>query len=93
MKYPKIDSVWKLAHRCAACPNHDPVMQDLLYCGIMFFRETTKAACGHRPQSSNRIALKLIAERSKRLRLYQRMGKPRMPDILPTLSRHHRNHV
>jgi hypothetical protein len=94
MKYPKIDAVWKSVHLCAMNPAHSPVIQDLLYCGVMFLREATKASCGRRPNSSSRIALWLAAKRPMRLKLYRRMSQPNLPTVkLPSNSRNHRNHV
>jgi hypothetical protein len=94
MKYPKVDAVWKTVHRCAINPEHSPVIQDLLYCGVMFVREAMKASFGNRPQSSSRIALDLAANRSKRLRLYRRMNQESLsPTTLPSSGRNHRNHV
>ena len=95
MKKPKIDAVWKYAHRCFIAHRDDgPIIQDLLYCGVIFLSEAMKASFGNRPQSSSRIALDLVAKRSMRLRLYRDMKQPSLPKtILPSNSRNHRNHV
>jgi hypothetical protein len=94
MKPPKIDAVWKYAHRCFLNQRDNPQIQDLLYCSLMFLREAMKASFGQRPQSSGRIALELAASRSKRLRLYQRLSPVNLvPAKLPLAGRNHRNHV
>jgi hypothetical protein len=89
MKPPKIEAVWKDAHRCFLNQTGNPEIQDLLYCSLMFLREAMKASFGHRPQSSKRIALELIAKRSMRLRLYRSEKKTSLPTISPPTSRNH----
>jgi hypothetical protein len=94
MKPPKIDAVWKYAHRCFISQRDNPQIQDLLYCSLMFLREAMKASFGHRPQSSSRIALELAAKRPMRLRLYRRTDTTKLlPAKLPLAGRNHRNHV
>jgi hypothetical protein len=94
MKPPKIDAVWKNAHRCFVNQDGNPQIQDLLYCSLMFLREAMKASFGHRPQSSSRIALDLIAKRPMRLRLYRRTAPTNLLAAkLPLSRRNHCNHV
>ena len=89
MKPPKIEAVWKYAHRCFLNQAGNPEIQDLLYCSLMFLREAMKASFGHRPQSSKRIALELIEKRSMRLRLYRCENKTSLPVISPPTLRNH----
>jgi hypothetical protein len=89
MNPAKIEAAWKSTERCFVNSSGNPVMQDLLYCGLAFLREAMKASFGDRPQSSNRIALQLAANRARRLRIYQRAHKKSLPTILAFPSRNH----
>jgi hypothetical protein len=89
MKRPTIETVWKDAHRCFDDSRDNPVIHDLVYCGMIFLREAMKASSGHRPQSSRKIAIGLIAKRSNRLRLYRRMNRINLPKHSPSTPRKH----
>jgi hypothetical protein len=85
-------AAWKSAGACMGHDDHTPITQDLLYCGIMFLKEATKAATGCRPQSSLRLAMELANKRSWRLRLYRRTSKKNAAKILLPVNGH-RFHV
>ena len=79
----------KSLHRCFVHDDSNPLIQELLYCSLMFLAEATKAACGCRPQSSSKLALELIAKRPMRLRLYRSGKKTSLPIISPPTTRNH----
>jgi hypothetical protein len=83
MKPQKIETIWRNAHLCfVSRRNEKPVIQDLLYCSLMFMREAMIGSFGHRPKSSSRLALELAAKRPARVRLYRRMSLPAVPQII-----------
>lgn len=63
------------AQSCLVTSRKSPVIQELLYCGMLFFWAALKAACGRRPRSVQSIATYLLESHARRVRFYRLLAK------------------
>lgn len=91
-----LTAVRKQIHGCFIHQDSEAnaAIKDLIYCGIVFIAEATRAACGLRAASSKRVALELAAKRGIRIRLYKRLEPIKLPPVqtFPN-KRPRKNHV
>jgi hypothetical protein len=66
-----LENVLRSTRQCFVNSRQRPAIRELVYCGLVFLSEATKAACGQRPKSSKRLASNVAAGSSSRLRQYR----------------------